>query len=160
MIHISDAAPIRGDVKFLGGGNGVLSSTPGPQWFAVGSFDLPAMSLFYKVLVLIQVGKGPLSASYITIGTSETPNVLTGASPGYIKTLSDFAWTQSNVLRSYSSGINYYNVLGSGSIVYSTNNAIWGDISAGKTIYVNMLSATDVDMYFNWAVYLIGDDVK
>lgn len=160
MIEISDSAPIRGDIKFLGGGVGTIFQVGASQPFAIGSFDLPAMSMFYKVMIITDISKSAISGEFNTIGTSQNPDEVPASSPGYIKTTSLRGWCQSQAIRSYNTGLNSYNVVGSGSVVYSTDNTIWGDLSVAKKIYVNMNGLTTCDAYYSWAAYLIGSDIK
>lgn len=161
MIDINNAAPIRGDIKQLGYGAGLLTSTPGVGNYAIGSFTLPTLQSDEEVLLIVEAIKSALSGDFQQIGTSTTADELPAASPLFIKNVSTHVWVQSRVMRSLSNNsINYTNQNMAGTVTTGTANIKWGNVSSQQTININMTSSTTVDIEFKWAAYLIGADVK
>lgn len=161
-VEFTSPSPIRGDIKLLGSGAGILTATAISEPFQIANFILPPFQENQKILIFIDSLKSAGSADFNTFGTNETANINPTASPGFIKLVSNHVWTQSEVIRSITgnSQINFYTINSSGGIVTGTDNTTWGNITAQKTIYINMLSSITIDYYYKWAVYLLGDDVK
>ena len=164
MIEISEAAPIRGDMKLLTSGSGTLAAENPVARYYVGSFDLPALDGSEKILIHYEVQKVDGGSTGNIFGmVAYTKSITPANTPAYISTTTAHFCVFSEVIRSLvdTDKINYYNIRTATPVtVMVAKSNVWNTINAPRTIYICLDTIADTDLEYSFAVYLVGSNVK